>query len=276
MNKNEILEISREYGLNPSKNLGQNFLVSDEIRERITGLLHLREKKKVLEIGPGLGSLTELIADSGAFLTAVEIDSGFAGFLKKRFGGRENVTIIHEDFLKADIDAGFSCIVSNLPYYCSSEILFKLAAEFTAPDLFVMLQKELAERITSGPGEKSYGALTLNLGIYFESSKLFDIPRSAFYPRPDVISSFMHLRRREMIGDMKKREIFHLLVKSAFWGRRKTILKSLSASPHMGLSREKVTLLLEKSGIEKSTRGEELGMEEFLRITCLVLEEGMA
>jgi 16S rRNA (adenine1518-N6/adenine1519-N6)-dimethyltransferase len=86
----------------------------------------------------------------------------------------------------------------------------------------------------------------------------------------------MHLRRKERISQMKKREIFHLLVKSAFWGRRKTILKSLSASPHMGLSREEVTLLLEKSGIEKSTRGEELGMEEFLRMTDLVLEEGMA
>ncbi len=274
MNKTEILEICREYGLNPGKGLGQNFLVSLEIRERITGLLDLHEKKKVLEIGPGLGSLTEEIAKSGALLTAVEIDSGFADYLKKRFRGRNNVTIIHEDFLKADIDADFSCVVSNLPYYCSSEILFRLAAEFTAPDLFVMLQKELAERISSGPGEKSYGALTLNLGIYFTSKRLFDIPRSAFYPRPDVISSFMHLRRNERVPDRKKREAFHLLVKSAFWGRQKTILKSLSASPHMDLPREKVRLLLERSGIGESTRGEELGMDDFLRMADLVPEEG--
>jgi 16S rRNA (adenine1518-N6/adenine1519-N6)-dimethyltransferase len=275
MNKNEVLEISREYGLNPSKSLGQNFLVSPEIRERIVGLLDLHEKKKVLEIGPGLGSLTEPIAESGALLTAVEIDSGFAGYLKKRFGQWENVTIVHEDFLKADIHTDFSCVVSNLPYYCSSEILFRLAADFTAPDLFVMMQRELVERICSGPGDKSYGALTLNLGLYFEASRLFDIPRSAFYPRPDVISSFMRLRRKERTGHTRKREVFHLLVKSAFWGRRKTILKSLSASPHMGLTREKVTLLLEKSGIEKSARGEELGMEEFLRMAEVVLEEGM-
>ncbi len=274
MNKTEILEITREYGLNPGKALGQNFLVSGEICGRIIALLDLHEGKKVLEIGPGLGSLTEGIAESGAHITAVEIDAGFAGYLRTRFSDSKNVRIIHADFLRADISSGFHCIVSNLPYYCSSEILFRLAAEFTAPDLFVMLQRELAERICSGPGEKSYGALTLNLSLYFKSKRLFDIPRSAFYPRPDVISSFMHLKRKEMTGDIRRRKVFHLLVKSAFWGRRKTILKSLSASPHLEISREKGELLLDMSGIEKSVRGEELGMEEFLRMAdCAVREE---
>ncbi len=275
MNKTEILEITRKYGLNPGKALGQNFLVSGEICGRIIDLLDLHEGKKVLEIGPGLGSLTEGIVESGTLLTAVEIDSGFAGYLRERFGRRKNVEIIHDDFLKADIPGGFHSVVSNLPYYCSSEILFRLAAEFTAPDLFVMLQRELGERICSGPGEKSYGALTLNLGLYFESRRLFDIPRSAFYPRPDVISSFMHLKRKERIPDRRKREVFHLLVKSAFWGRRKTILKSLSASPHLEISREKGEQLLEMAGIGKSVRGEELGMEEFLRMADWAVREGL-
>ena len=138
---------------------------------------------------------------------------------------------------------------------------------YDAPEVYVMLQKEMAERIVSRPGQKSYGALSVTLGFYYEAKALMKVPREAFYPRPDVASSFLVLSRRASLP-LQGGEIglFHALVKSAFWGRRKTLLTALSASPHLDLGRGPAARLLEEAGIDGGRRGEELGRDEFVAL----------
>ncbi|HNW28874.1 MAG TPA: 16S rRNA (adenine(1518)-N(6)/adenine(1519)-N(6))-dimethyltransferase RsmA [Spirochaetota bacterium] len=267
MNVHDIKEIIGNLGLHPNKRLGQNFLVSPEARERIVGAMECGPADRVLEIGPGLGSITELLLDRAGHVTAVEIDAGFCRYLSERFGARDNFTLIHGDFLKNPPPDTFTAIVSNLPYYCSSEMLFEFT-RYAAPEVYVMLQKEMAERITASPGSKSYGAITVTLGFYYEARRVFTVPRESFYPRPDVMSLFLKLSRRvslPLAGDGIG--LFHRLVKSAFWGRRKTILAALSGSPHMDLGREGTARILAAAGIDPGRRGEELGLDEYVALT---------
>ena len=266
MNTVEIKRTIAGLGLHPNRRLGQNFLVSPEARERIVGAMECGPADRVLEVGPGLGSLTELLLDRAGHVTAVEIDAGFCRFLSGRFGARENFTLIHGDFLKNPPPDIFSKIVSNLPYYCSSGMLFEMS-RYAAPQVYVMLQKELADRVTASPGGKSYGALTVTLGFYYEARRVFTVPRESFYPRPDVTSAFLKLSRRPSLPlDGDGIGLFHLLVKSAFWGRRKTILAALSGSPHLDLGREGAARVLAGAGIDHGRRGEELGLEEYINL----------
>jgi 16S rRNA (adenine1518-N6/adenine1519-N6)-dimethyltransferase len=269
MNKREIIALCKERGLHPSKKLGQNFLVSAGAAKRIMERLALTVEDRVLEVGPGLGALTgELLAAAG-HCTAVEIDAGLARYLGGRFAGAPNFTLVHGDFLRETLPDDFTVIVSNLPYYCSSEMLFRFAVDFSAPRVCVMLQKELGDRIVSRPGSKAYGALTVNLGFHFTASVLFSVPGSAFYPVPEVSSSFMLLRRREepMLEGPALRELYHRIVRSAFWGRRKTLAKALSESPHVRFPRDAVLRALEGIGRAPDVRGEALSLEEFAAIT---------
>ncbi len=271
MNKGDILKITEEYGLAPNKKLGQNFLINDEVIRRITDLC-LPEGQSILEIGPGLGSISIPLASQAGSYTAVEIDSGFARYLADVFisGGniKDNVKIIHDDFLKADIADSFDLIVSNLPYYCASEILFRIAEKFSAKRILVMMQKEMAERVTAKPGSENYGALTVTLSYYFDSKILFHIAGEAFYPKPDVKSSFLELLRKPAyFSKPEHEEIFHLVVKSAFWGRRKTILRTLVDSPHIEIKKEVVESILDNCGIRHDIRGEKLPLEDFIKLT---------
>ncbi|HOT45695.1 MAG TPA: 16S rRNA (adenine(1518)-N(6)/adenine(1519)-N(6))-dimethyltransferase RsmA [Spirochaetota bacterium] len=276
MKVHDIKEIIGNLGLHPNKRLGQNFLVSPEARERIVGAMECCPADRVLEIGPGLGSLTELLLERAGHVTAVEIDAGFCRYLSERFGARRNFTLIHGDFLKDPPPDGFTKIASNLPYYCSSEMLFQFT-RYTAPRVYVMLQKELADRVTASPGGKSYGALTVTLGFYYETRRVFTVPRESFYPRPDVMSAFLKLSRRAALplagGEIG---LFHLLVKSAFWGRRKTILAALSGSPHMDIGREGAARILAEVGIDRGRRGEELGLEEYIALARAMRGENIS
>lgn len=267
MNKNDILRITKEYSLAPNKKLGQNFLINDEVIKKICNICR-PENKRVLEIGPGLGSVSIPLADKSLSYTAVEIDSGFVRYLSDVFGNRSNVKIIHADFLKTAIEDRFDIIVSNLPYYCSSEILFRIAEYLTAENVFVMVQKEMAERITAKPGTGNYGALTVTLYYYFDSRILFHVSGESFFPRPDVKSSFLHLvRKQAYFKDKEHEKMFHLLVRSAFWGRRKTLLKSLADSPHIRLDRVMVEKIIRDCGISPGIRGEKLSPGEFIKLT---------
>ncbi len=273
MNTVEIKHLIAGLGLHPNKRLGQNFLVSREARERIINAMECGPSDTVLEIGPGLGALTGLLLDRAAQVTAVEIDSGFCRYLSDKFGARDNFTLIHGDFLKNPPPDTFTRIVSNLPYYCSSEILFE-CSRYAAPHVYVMLQKEMADRITASPGNKNYGAMTVTLGLYYESRRIFTVPRESFYPRPDVTSSFLKLSRRPSLP-LAEHEIplFHNLVKSAFWGRRKTILAALSGSPHIDLGREGAARILAEAGIEQGRRGEELTRDEYAALARAMRED---
>jgi 16S rRNA (adenine1518-N6/adenine1519-N6)-dimethyltransferase len=266
MNKSEVMGIIKQYGLHPNRKLGQNFLVSNLMRDKIIEAIALTADDRVLEIGPGLGALTDSIADAVGELTAVEIDSGFCRFLSERFSGRKNFRLIHSDFLKMPVEDSFTKIVSNLPYYCSTEILFRIT-RYEASAAYVMLQRELVQRITAQPGQKAYGAPSVTLGFYYEPDVLLSVSREAFYPRPEVTSSFLKLSRRNAFAlEGDDIELFHSMVKSAFWGRRKTILKALADSPHLNIGREGAGQILAEAGIDGSCRGEKLGIGDYIRM----------
>ncbi|MCL2155056.1 MAG: 16S rRNA (adenine(1518)-N(6)/adenine(1519)-N(6))-dimethyltransferase RsmA [Leptospirales bacterium] len=274
MNKSEILEIIRTYGLAPNKKLGQNFLIDENIIQKIIDISQ-PEKKRILEIGPGLGAITYPLANKALLYSAVEIDSGFVRYLQDTFNSFESVNIIHGDFLKCNLEDKFDIIISNLPYNSASEILFRIAKDFNAKTIFIMLQKEMSERIMSLPGSKIYGALAVTLSYYFDSKILFHISGESFYPKPDVKSSFLQLTRKERYFKNRNHEdVFHLVVKSAFWGRRKTILKSLSESPHMELNRDRVKKILDLSEIQHNIRSEMLSLEDYIKLTEKIMVNG--
>ncbi len=277
MNKSEILRISEEYGLAPNKKFGQNFLIGRAVISKIVDACS-PEGLRVLEIGPGLGSISLPLAQMAKSYTAVEIDSGFVRYLTDMFTCRKDefsadVTIIHNDFLKADVAGDFDVIVSNLPYYCASEILFKIAENYSAQRVFVMMQKEMAERITAAPGSEAYGALAVTLSYYFDTEILFHIAGESFYPKPDVKSSFLKLTRKARHFTLpSNEETFHLVVKAVFWGRRKTLLRSLTGSPHLQIDRGTALKILESIGIDPGVRGEKLPLECFIKLTEGVTE----
>lgn len=267
MNKSDILKITGEYGLAPNKKFGQNFLINDAVIRKIVDSCS-PGGKRILEIGPGLGSISIPLEQKALSYTAVEIDSGFVRYLGDVFGPESKAEIIHDDFLKSDIEDRFDVIVSNLPYYCASEILFRIAGNFTAEKIFVMMQKEMAERIIAKAGSETYGALTVTLSYYFSSKILFHIAGESFYPRPDVKSSFLELSRKPGYFTLPEdEEMFHLVVKSVFWGRRKTLLKSLTDSPHLEMKRDAVENILKHCGIRPDVRGEKLSLDEFIKLT---------
>ncbi len=271
MNKALILEISKKYNIAPNKKLGQNFLINRGIINRIVDVC-FPDGEDILEIGPGLGSISRGLAARAKSYRAVEIDSGFYRYLLDLFNGKSNVEIIHSDFLKLDHEDKFSVIVSNLPYYCASEILFTIAEKYKADNVYVMMQKEMGERLVAKPGSKVYGAMTVALSYYYNIEHLFYVPAESFYPRPDVKSSFIALRKKERALNHKDELLFHLIVKSVFWGRRKTLLRSLTDSPHLSFTREFLMQVLEKSSINTSLRGENLCLADFIKITEVIRE----
>ena len=263
MKKKEIVGIAGSYGFTPIKKLGQNFLSDDGITSKIIAAVSPCADDDIIEVGPGLGALTVPLAKSCRNLTAVEIDSGFCRYLAERFALDKNVRIEHADFLKYSPDDTYTKAVSNLPYYCASAILFKMALALSKADLYVMLQKEMAERISARPDSKEYGALTVSLGYYYSPKVLFQVPREVFYPRPDVASVFLKLERKLPLLNETENLLFHEIVKSSFWGRRKTILSALSSSPHLSFGKGQIGDALAQAGIDEKTRGEQHGLDKY-------------
>ncbi len=274
MNRNEIKKILKESSIHPNKKLGQNFLCNQGIIEKIIEKSSVDASDNVLEIGPGLGILTKSLCEIAQSVTAVEIDSGIANYLKNRFSTINNLKLIHADFLNCLFNDKFTKSISNLPYYCASEVLFNIALKYNISEVYIMLQKEMAQRIVSGPGTKDYGALTVTLGLYYEPSLLFNIDRKSFHPQPEVASCFIKLKKNQNMKLCKEElDIFHDIVKSAFWGRRKTILKALNDSPHLQYDKKLLKKILMKANIDEKIRGEKLGIESYKDIATLIYTE---
>lgn len=273
MKVNEIKGILNNYSLSPNRKFGQNFLVSGAAASEIAKTAAAHGKERILEIGPGLGAVTEKLLKTGFPVTAVEIDSGLCSYLRDRFGDNPSFRLIHSDFLKYTPEEKYDPVVSNLPYYCASEIIFKIAIDYSPETILVMMQREMAERLSAGPGTKAYGAFTVSLGFYYSPEILFDAGSGDFYPPPDVRSSFVRLRaRKRAFLSTCETELFHLIVKSAFWARRKTLCGALSASPHRKFDRETVISIIDKAGFSRDIRGEELSIDEFVTLTKLWLD----
>ncbi|MBN1499571.1 MAG: ribosomal RNA small subunit methyltransferase A [Spirochaetes bacterium] len=265
MNKTEILKYLHENGLSPNKKLGQNFLVNEAVSGKIVDSAGII-RKTVIEIGPGLGSLTEILIQQAASVTAVEIDAGISGFLSEKFKNSSNIKIIHSDFLKYIDSEKYDAAVGNLPYYCSSEIIFHVIDAFFPETAVFMLQKEMTERLISKAGDAAYGALSASVSLYYHYDSSFNVDRHSFFPVPEVTSTVVKLVKNKNIPEKQVRDMFHLTVKSAFWGKRKTVLKSLSDSPFMNFSRTAVSEALEKSEIDEKLRAENISTEKFLKL----------
>jgi len=278
MTKNEIIALLEAEGLSPNKTFGQNFLTGTDVIERIAAAAGVDRNDCVLEIGPGLGGLTGVILARGASLTAVEIDAGLCRYLRKFFGGTDRFTLVHADFLKADIPGRFNKVVANLPYYCASEIIFRCAEKYDPDLICVMIQKEMARRIASGPGDADYGAMTVMLSYMYGARTAFDVPPSSFHPAPDVTSTIVVLTRREREEmSAAERELFTRLVKGAFWGRRKTFVKACSSSPHISLDRAILLDALRSLGINDAARGEQLSFRQYIGIArAIIPRKGLA
>jgi 16S rRNA (adenine1518-N6/adenine1519-N6)-dimethyltransferase len=263
----------------PKKRLGQHFLVDKNIVRKILSIAHIREGEHVIEVGPGLGALTEGLLEAGALVTAIEVDPRLSERLVQRFQGTETLEVLRKDALKVsykelgremgEMGTRFT-VVSNLPYNISGPILAKFLSERRAFTRFVlMLQKEVARRLVARPGTKDYGALSVLAQTYTDARCEFDVNPASFTPRPKVTSTVVSLRVLDSPRvDVHDERFFKTVVKSAFGQRRKTLLNALKT---LGRPAGEVKMVLEGLSIDPKRRGETLTLEEFSDLTGALL-----
>ncbi len=277
-----IKKILSQHQLAPSKKLGQNFLVHRQTAERIVALSGVTPEDSVLELGVGLGSLTLPLAERVKQVIGLELDAGIIAYHQERQDLPANVTLIHQDLLKADFAAlaaqtnGPLKILANLPYSISNLLLFKLIENHESLDRAVlMLQKEVGQRITAQVGSKEYGVLSVLLADCASVETIMQVGPGQFHPRPKVDSVVVRITFRPIPPRVAQlpphdRKLLRRIVNAAFGQRRKTLRNSLSAGMINGLSREQMATLLNQSGINPETRAERLTLEDFVRLTNAV------
>ncbi len=269
-----VRDLFEEYGLQPRKQLGQNFLIDANIVRKIATFVDVRPGDAVIEVGPGAGALTHALALSGADLLAVEVDRGLAAMLGGLFQSWPKVKILHQDILKVTwsdlifrfFPASASIkLVSNLPYVISGPFIYALLKErFPFESAVLMLQKEVAHRLVAGPGDSDYGGLSVLCQYYTSGKILFDVSHNVFWPRPKVGSAVLKLepRRRELAA--KEEEQLWFLVQGVFQQRRKTMLNSLlRLLPH---PRNLIISLMEEAQVDPATRPEQLNVGQFAKL----------
>jgi 16S rRNA (adenine1518-N6/adenine1519-N6)-dimethyltransferase len=271
-----IRKILRDHGIRPLKRLGQSFLEDINVINKIIGISNIQEDDTVVEIGAGVGIMTELIAEKVRKVIALDIDPRMVGILRERLAGYHQVDVIKGDVLKYDfssVDHELPSrkikVIGNIPYNISSQILFHLLAyRQHISSMILMFQKELADRLIASPGTKEYGIPTVLVSIYTECFREMVIPRSCFYPEPKVTSTVMKIIIREKpLMDLNDHDFFVKIVKIAFSKRRKTLLNNLRSSPLLGYSEREVVTALKKSGIDGVRRGETLTAEELGKLS---------
>lgn len=254
-------------GHRAKKSLGQNFLIDPSYIRKIVTALAPQPSDTLIEIGPGLGALTEALIDSGAEVTAIELDRDLAQLLRERYISRPNFRLVEQDALHIDFGELVQApakLIANLPYYISTAILERLSEQRTSfSTLILMFQKEVVDRITAVPGKSDRGFLTVMVEAAFRVEKLFDVPPAAFRPAPKITSSVVRLVPKKPL--MVDERAFRTLVSASFRQKRKTILNNLKPSYPNAAE------LLERSGIETGRRAESLSMEEWLRLSGIVL-----
>lgn len=261
--------VIRRFDIHAKHKLGQNFLIRPDVVSAIAEAAELGEHVPVMEIGAGIGTLTQALAETGADVTAFELDKSLERVLSHTLEHYKNIHIIYEDVLKADLktilgDRDWRC-AANLPYYITTPILLSLIQSDLPISLFVfMMQKEVADRILALPGSKDYGALTLAVNFDCTAERVLDIPPSAFIPRPQVTSTVLKIRRREKPAvEVKDRKLFFSLVKMGFGQRRKVFTNAMKSG---GIPADWIPEILAKAGIDGKRRGETFSMEEYGRL----------
>lgn len=277
-------EIIAKYGFSFKKSLGQNFLIDQNILNNIVAAAELDETKGALEIGPGIGALTQRLAEAAGKVTAIEIDNRLIPILRDVLADEHNTTVIHGDVLKLDLKQLFEeqfagvtgvSVVANLPYYVTTPILMKLLEEkLPLEHIVVMIQKEVAERMAAKPGGKEYGSLSVAVQYYCVPKVVCTVPHTVFIPQPNVDSAVIKLSLRDKPAvEVPDEDHFFRVVQASFAQRRKTLANNLTA--FVGKDRrEALTELLLKNEIDPIRRGETLSLEEFARISRSMLEAG--
>lgn len=257
------------------KRFGQNFLVDERVLSRIIEGAGISKEDQVLEIGPGIGTMTQALCDAAGLVKAVEIDKELIPILEETLSDHDNVEIINADVLELDLTKVFEGsfkVVANLPYYITTPIimsLFESGADIES--VTVMVQKEVAERMQASPGGKDYGVLTLSVAYHAEAEIIANVPPNCFIPRPDVSSAVIRLRRRSTPPvSPKDRELMFALIRAAFAQRRKKLTNAVSNVPSLGISKEEVEEALSKMGLDPRIRGERLSLSDFAELSDLL------
>ena len=271
--------IMKKYNIKANKSLGQNFLISQEVVNNIIKASEISEKDLVIEIGPGLGTLTKRLLEQAGKVICVELDTKMINILEERFFLYKNLEIINQDILKVDLKNkikqekeknGFEKvkIVANLPYYITTPIIMKLLEEeLDLESITVMIQKEVADRLTAIPGKKNTGAITYTVYYYTDSEEILEVPKDSFIPEPEVTSEVIKLNiRKKPIAEPKNKEKMFKVIKCAFTQRRKTLLNSL-VNTNILDSKQQGINMLNSLNINENIRPEELTIEQFKEIS---------
>lgn len=276
-NPQKTIEIIQKYEFAFQKKFGQNFLIDTHVLDKIIAAAGVTKEDCVLEIGPGIGTMTQYLAENARHVVAVEIDSNLIPILKETLADYENVTVIHDDILKVDInqitkqynDGRPIKVVANLPYYITTPIIMGLFENMVPIDnVTVMVQKEVADRMQVGPGSKDYGALSLAVQYYAKPYIVANVPPNCFMPRPNVGSAVIRLtRHKEPPVKAEDTGLMFRLIRASFNQRRKTLQNGLNNSPEVPFTKEEISEAVKSLGLGPSVRGEALTLEQFASLS---------
>lgn len=275
-NPQKTIEIIKKYNFNFQKKFGQNFLIDAHVLQKIIAGAGVTKKDMVVEIGPGIGTMTQYLAESAGTVVAVEIDKNLLPILEETLADYDNVTVINEDILKLDIqklvderNGGKPIkVVANLPYYITTPIIMGLfESHVPLENMTVMVQKEVAARMRSGPGTKDYGALSLAVQYYADPYVVANVPCNCFMPRPNVDSAVIRLTKHEKPPVYVEDEtLMFKMIRAAFNQRRKTLVNALNNSPEIQADKELIQTVLIQAGLLPTVRGEALTLDQFADI----------
>ena len=280
--KSELMSVLNKYNFSFSKSLGQNFLIDQNILNKIVSGSGINENTNVLEVGPGAGTLTRELCLKAKKVTAVEIDKALIPILNDVMSDFDNFNLINSDILELNINELIKdefgnesfTVVANLPYYITTQIIMNfLESELPVNSMTLMIQKEVAARILAEPGTKDYGALSVAVQFYAKPGVICSASPHCFTPQPKVTSTVVNLKLYDKPKyDVKNKEQFFKIVKSIFSQRRKTLVNSLSGSPYLDLSKDKIIDVLKQMELNEKVRGEKLNIEQITELSNIIYE----
>ena len=279
-NPKNTIEIIQKYEFMFQKKFGQNFLIDTHVLEKIISAAGITKNDCVLEIGPGIGTMTQYLAENAGHVVAVEIDRNLIPILKETLADYNNVTVINEDILRVDIKALAEeynggkpiKVVANLPYYITTPIIMGLFESGVPIDnITVMVQKEVADRMKEGPGSKDYGALSLAVQYYAEPEIVANVPPNCFIPRPNVGSAVIRLtRHKEMPVEVRDPALMFKIIRASFNQRRKTLQNGLGNASELPYTKEQIAAAIAEMGLTPTIRGEALSLAQFAQLSDIL------
>lgn len=280
VNPQKTIETIQKYQFAFQKRFGQNFLIDSHVLDKIVNAAGITQDDCVLEIGPGIGTMTQYLAENAGHVVAVEIDRNLIPILKETLADYDNVTVINEDILRVDIKALAEeynggkpiKVVANLPYYITTPIIMGLFESGVPIDnITVMVQKEVADRMKEGPGSKDYGALSLAVQYYAEPEIVANVPPNCFIPRPNVGSAVIRLtRHKEMPVEVKDPALMFKIIRASFNQRRKTLQNGLGNASELPYTKEQIAAAIAEMGLTPTIRGEALSLAQFAQLSDIL------